>query len=88
MAGINKVILVGNLGQKPEVKYGTSGNAMASLSVATSESWKDKNTGEKQEKPKENSKNIEKAKKKAQTTKNALKMPKKRPKTANFAKNR
>ncbi|KAA0446013.1 MAG: single-stranded DNA-binding protein [Candidatus Thioglobus sp.] len=50
MAGINKVILIGNLGQKPEVKYGASGTAMANLSVATSESWKDKNTGEKQEK--------------------------------------
>ncbi|SHA28871.1 Single-stranded DNA-binding protein [Bathymodiolus thermophilus thioautotrophic gill symbiont] len=50
MAGINKVILVGNLGAKPEVKYGTTGNAMTSLSVATSESWTDKNTGQKQEK--------------------------------------
>ncbi|SHE19581.1 Single-stranded DNA-binding protein [Bathymodiolus brooksi thiotrophic gill symbiont] len=50
MAGINKVILVGNLGAKPEVKYGTTGNAMTNLSVATSESWTDKNTGQKQEK--------------------------------------
>ena len=49
MAGVNKVILVGNLGQKPEVKYGSTGNAIANLSVATSESWTDKNTGQKQE---------------------------------------
>ena len=49
MAGINKVILVGNLGAKPELKYGASGNAVANLSVATSESWTDKNTGQKQE---------------------------------------
>jgi len=50
MAGINKVILVGNLGQKPEVKYSSNGSAIANLSVATSESWTDKNTGQKQEK--------------------------------------
>ena len=50
MAGINKVILVGNLGQKPEVKYASNGNAITNLSVATSESWTDKNTGQKQEK--------------------------------------
>ena len=50
MAGINKVILVGNLGQKPEVKFASNGNAIANLSVATSESWTDKNTGQKQEK--------------------------------------
>ena len=50
IAGINKVILVGNLGQKPEVKYASNGNAIANLSVATSESWTDKNTGQKQEK--------------------------------------
>ena len=49
MAGINKVILVGNLGAKPELKYAASGNAIANLSVATSESWTDKNTGQKQE---------------------------------------
>lgn len=49
MAGINKVILVGNLGLKPEVKYGATGNAVTNLSVATSESWTDKNTGQKQE---------------------------------------
>ncbi len=50
MAGINKVILVGNLGAKPEIKYSQAGNAMTNLSVATSESWTDKNTGQKQEK--------------------------------------
>ena len=49
MAGINKVILVGNLGAKPEVKYASNGNAITSLSVATSESWTDKSTGQKQE---------------------------------------
>lgn len=40
--GINKVILVGNLGQDPEVRYSQSGSAICSLSIATSESWKDK----------------------------------------------
>ena len=50
MAGINKVILVGNLGTKPEVKYASNGNAITNLSVATSESWTDKSTGQKQEK--------------------------------------
>ena len=50
MSGINKVILVGNLGDKPEVKFASNGNALANLSVATSESWKDKDTGAKQEK--------------------------------------
>ena len=49
MAGINKVILVGNLGAKPELKYGASGNAVTNLSVATSDSWTDKSTGQKQE---------------------------------------
>ena len=47
--GINKVILVGNVGADPEVRYLPSGAAATSLSVATSESWKDKQTGEKQE---------------------------------------
>jgi single-strand DNA-binding protein len=47
--GINKVILIGNLGADPEVRYLPSGNAVANLSLATSESWKDKQTGEKQE---------------------------------------
>lgn len=44
--GINKVILVGNLGADPEVRYMPSGGAVANLRLATSESWKDKNTGE------------------------------------------
>lgn len=47
--GINKVILVGNLGADPEVRYMPSGGAVTSLSLATSESWTDKNTGQKQE---------------------------------------
>jgi single-strand DNA-binding protein len=48
--GINKVILVGNLGQDPEVKYMPSGGAVLSISLATSESWKDKQTGQPVEK--------------------------------------
>jgi single-strand DNA-binding protein len=48
--GINKVILVGHLGKDPEVNYMPSGGAVASFSVATSESWKDKTTGKQQEK--------------------------------------
>ena len=44
--GINKVILIGNLGADPEVKYTGSGNAVTNLRIATSESWKDRNTGE------------------------------------------
>ena len=47
--GINKVILVGNLGNDPEVRYTGSGTAIATLSVATSESWTDKQSGERQE---------------------------------------
>lgn len=47
--GINKVILVGNVGGDPDVRYMPNGNAATTLSVATSESWKDKQTGEKQE---------------------------------------
>ena len=50
MNGVNKVILVGTLGRDPEVKYGSNGNAIVNLSLATSETWKDKNSGEKQEK--------------------------------------
>ena len=49
MAGINKVILVGRLGRDPEVRYTQDGSAVASFSIATSEEWKDKNTGEKKE---------------------------------------
>ena len=48
--GVNKVILVGNLGQDPEVKYMISGDCVVNLSIATSESWKDKNTGQMQDK--------------------------------------
>lgn len=48
--GINKVILIGNLGRDPDVRYSQQGNAVCSLSIATSESWKDKNTGEQVEK--------------------------------------
>jgi len=47
--GINKVILVGNLGADPEVRYTPSSTAVANIRIATSESWKDKNTGEPQE---------------------------------------
>lgn len=47
--GINKVILIGNVGGDPEVRYMPNGNAVTTLSVATSESWKDKQTGDKQE---------------------------------------
>ena len=47
--GINKVILVGNVGLDPEVRYMPNGNAVTTLSVATSETWKDKQTGDKQE---------------------------------------
>lgn len=47
--GINKVILIGNLGLAPEVRYMPSGGAVTTLSVATSESWKDKTTNERQE---------------------------------------
>ncbi len=48
--GVNKVIIIGNLGQDPEVKYMPNGNAVANVTIATSESWKDKNTGEQVEK--------------------------------------
>ena len=48
--GVNKVILVGNLGKDPEMKYTASGAAIANITVATSESWNDKQTNEKQEK--------------------------------------
>jgi single-strand DNA-binding protein len=47
--GVNKVILVGNLGKDPEVRYSPNGQAVANITLATSESWKDKNTGDKQE---------------------------------------
>jgi single-strand DNA-binding protein len=48
--GVNKVILVGNLGKDPEVRYMPNGNAVANLTLATTESWKDKQTGDQQEK--------------------------------------
>ena len=44
--GVNKVILVGNLGNDPEVRYMPNGNAVANVSLATSETWKDKSSGE------------------------------------------
>lgn len=47
--GVNKVILIGNLGNDPEIRYTPTGTAVANLSVATSETWKDKQTGEQQE---------------------------------------
>jgi single-strand DNA-binding protein len=47
--GINKVILIGHVGGDPEVRYMPNGNAVATISLATTESWKDKQTGEKQE---------------------------------------
>lgn len=47
--GINKVIIIGNIGQDPEVKYMPSGGAVTNVSIATSETWKDKNTGQPQE---------------------------------------
>ena len=47
--GVNKVILLGNLGADPEVRYTPSGNAVTNIRIATSESWTDKNTNEKQE---------------------------------------
>ena len=48
--GVNKVILVGNLGADPEVKYMPNGNAVANVTLATSESWKDKQSGEQKDK--------------------------------------
>lgn len=48
--GINKVILVGHLGNDPEIRYMPSGGAVANITLATSESWRDKNTGEQKEK--------------------------------------
>jgi single-strand DNA-binding protein len=48
--GINKVILVGNLGQDPEIRYTADGRPIANFSVATSETWRDKNSGERREK--------------------------------------
>ena len=47
--GVNKVIIVGNLGQDPEVKYTANGSAVVNIGVATKDAWKDKQTGEAQE---------------------------------------
>ena len=47
--GVNKVLIIGTLGQDPETRYAASGSAVVNVSVATNESWKDKQTGEKQE---------------------------------------
>ncbi|KDB45214.1 single-stranded DNA-binding protein, partial [Glaesserella parasuis] len=49
MAGVNKVIIVGNLGNDPDMRTMPNGDAVATLSVATSESWNDKMTGERRE---------------------------------------
>lgn len=49
MAGVNKVILVGNLGRDPETRYMPSGGAVTNASIATSRTWKDRDTGEKKE---------------------------------------
>jgi single-strand DNA-binding protein len=49
MASVNKVILIGNLGKDPEVRYSPNGNAMCNLTLATSRNWKSKDTGEKME---------------------------------------
>ncbi|MFM2591049.1 single-stranded DNA-binding protein [Vibrio sp. TBV020] len=48
--GVNKVIIMGNLGQDPEVKYTANGSAVANITIATSETWRDKNNGEQREK--------------------------------------
>jgi len=50
MAGVNKVIIVGNLGKDPEVRFMPNGGAVANITVATSDSWKDKQTGEQKDK--------------------------------------
>ncbi len=50
MAGVNKVIIIGNLGKDPEVRFMPNGNAVANITVATSDTWKDKQTGEQKEK--------------------------------------
>jgi len=49
MASVNKVIIIGNLGKDPEVRYAPSGDAFCNITVATTDSWKDKATGEKKE---------------------------------------
>ena len=49
MASVNKVIILGNLGRDPETRYMPSGDAMTTISIATTDSWKDKSSGEKKE---------------------------------------
>ena len=49
MASVNKVILIGNLGRDPEVRYAPNGTAVCNITIATSRQWKDKTSGEKQE---------------------------------------
>lgn len=50
MASVNKVILIGNLGRDPETRYMPNGEAVTNVTLATTETWKDRNTGDKQEK--------------------------------------
>jgi len=49
MASVNKVILIGNLGKDPDVRYMPSGEAVTNITLATTETWKDKTSGEKKE---------------------------------------
>ena len=49
MASVNKVILIGNLGRDPEIRYAPSGSAICNVTIATSRQWKDKNSGDRQE---------------------------------------
>lgn len=49
MASVNKVILIGNLGRDPEIRYSATGEAICNLTIATTDTWKDKATGEKKE---------------------------------------
>lgn len=49
MASVNKVTIIGNLGKDPEMRYAPSGDAFCTITVATTDKWKDKNTGEKKE---------------------------------------
>jgi len=49
MASVNKVILIGNLGRDPETRYMPSGDAICNITIATTETWKDKNSGERRE---------------------------------------
>jgi single-strand DNA-binding protein len=49
MASVNKVILIGNLGRDPEVRYTPEGSSITNITIATTDTWKDKNSGEKQE---------------------------------------